>query len=172
MHTQSITFSCEDGAFLLRAAQDVQGSLEDVFAFFEDPRNLERITPPLLRFRIIDPGSVHIHEGALINYRLRVRGIPIRWRTRITNWNPPHSFTDIQERGPYRLWEHTHTFEQLPRNTVRCSDAIRYKVLTGPIANTLIVRNDLKKIFTHRQRIIAQHFAQQATPSDQAPAPV
>jgi ligand-binding SRPBCC domain-containing protein len=156
MNSTPVAITRDNNDYLLRTTQDIPGTLEDVFAFFKDPRNLERITPPLLKLTIVDPDRVRIHQNARINYKLRIRGLPIRWRTRITNWNPPYSFTDVQERGPYRLWEHTHIFAQIDQSTVRCTDTVRYRVPGGAIAHRLLVRGDLVRIFTHRQSAIAK----------------
>lgn len=82
--------------------------IEEIFAFFCDAQNLESITPPWLKFEVLTPAPIELGEGALIDYRLRVRGIPLRWQSKITHWDPPHSFVDEQLRGPYRLWIHTH----------------------------------------------------------------
>src|SRR5690242_13311754 len=92
-----------------RIAQPV----ERVFDFFSRAENLEAITPPFLRFRILTPPPIEMHEGALIEYGLRIHGLPMRWVTRIEEWSPPHRVIDIQLRGPYRLWRHTHVFTPL-----------------------------------------------------------
>jgi ligand-binding SRPBCC domain-containing protein len=85
--------------------------LEEVFSFFSDARNLERLTPPWLRFEVLTPGAGSVRSGMLIDYRLRLHGFPIRWRSEITAWEPPHRFVDEQRHGPYRRWVHEHTFE-------------------------------------------------------------
>lgn len=82
----------------------------EVFDFFADAWNLEQITPPWLKFQVITPRPIEMHSGALIDYRLRLHGLPIRWRTEIRDWDPPFRFTDRQVRGPYRYWVHEHTF--------------------------------------------------------------
>src|SRR5690348_414160 len=103
-----------------------------VFAFFADADNLETITPPWLRFEILTSKPITMRPGALIDYRLRIHGIPIRWQTEIAEWSPPHRFVDIQLRGPYTLWHHTHTFEEQDGGTL-CRDLVRYRPLGGAL---------------------------------------
>ena len=95
----------------LERAQRLPGSPDEVFAFFADAHNLEAITPPWLGFRIVTPGPIEMRPGALIEYRLRLHRVPVRWLTRIETWEPGRRFVDVQVRGPYRLWHHTHEFE-------------------------------------------------------------
>ena len=97
---------------------------EEVFSFFADAHNLQTITPPWVRFEVLTPKPVQMKPGALIDYRIRVHGLPIRWRTEITEWNPPHRFVDVQIRGPYTLWHHTHSFEERDHGTL-CRDHVR-----------------------------------------------
>jgi hypothetical protein len=131
----------------------------EVFPFFADAANLEHITPPWLNFRMVShPGPMF--EGALISYRLRWGPFPMRWLTRITKWDPPHEFADFQERGPYRLWHHTHRF--LPENGgTRMIDIVDYALplgRLGVIAERLFVRRDIERIFEHRNRVIGSIF--------------
>jgi ligand-binding SRPBCC domain-containing protein len=144
-------------AHTLRREQRLPGSPADVFVFFADARNLEAITPPLLRFRVLDPDAIVMGTGALIRYRLRVRGVPIGWLTAIREWDPPHRFVDEQLRGPYALWHHTHTFEPLPDGCTLMRDVVRYALPLGPvgeIARRLFVARDVEAIFDYRaQRI-------------------
>ncbi len=134
--------------FALERALVVPGSLEDVFAFFSDPSNLEPITPPELRFAIVEaPAS--LERGSLIRYRLRISGVPVRWLTEITEWNPPRGFADRQLRGPYRLWEHTHRFTEVPGGT-EVYDHVRYRVLGGRLVERFLVRPKLERIFDYR----------------------
>lgn len=131
--------------------------LAELFPFFADAANLERITPPWLAFHILTPPPIEMHPGALIDYRLRVRGIPLRWRTRIAVWEPPARFVDEQVRGPYRLWVHEHTFAERDGGTV-CRDAVRYAVPGGELVHRLLVRPDVERIFAHRQQALRELF--------------
>jgi len=128
-----------------------------VFPFFADARNLERLTPTWLHFQILTPGEIPMRVGALIDYRLRVRGVPVRWRTEITGWNPPSGFTDEQRRGPYRLWRHTHTFEEQNGGTL-CGDRVEYAVPGGALVNWLLVRREVRTIFNYRAGALKKHF--------------
>jgi ligand-binding SRPBCC domain-containing protein len=142
---------------LLERRQRVAVPAERAFAFFSDARNLEAITPPWLRFRVLTPGAIEMREGALIDYRLRLHGIPLAWRTRIVVWEPPHRFVDVQLRGPYALWEHTHTFARDGYDAVVIADRVRYALPFGPLgelARHLFVRRDLDRIFDHRVRAV------------------
>lgn len=124
---------------------------EEVFDFFSDPRNLEAITPPWLRFSILTACPVKMCVGALINYRLRIHGIPVRWQTEITAWEPPRRFVDEQRRGPYREWIHEHRFEPHELGT-KAIDVVRYNVPGGKLINWLFVAGDVRRIFEYRRR--------------------
>jgi ligand-binding SRPBCC domain-containing protein len=139
---------------VLERAQRLDGDLDDVFAFFADARNLERITPPWLRFRVTTRGDIPMAAGTFLQYALRLRGVPVRWDTLIQAWDPPHRFVDVQVRGPYRLWEHTHTFEPLEGGGVLMRDVVRYALPLGPLgtlAHAVLVRRDVARIFDHRR---------------------
>jgi ligand-binding SRPBCC domain-containing protein len=130
--------------------------IDRVFAFFADAANLEAITPPWLGFRILTPPPIDMREGALIEYSIRVRGIPMRWVTRIEQWNPPRRLVDTQLRGPYLLWEHTHTFVEVDGGT-EMTDTVRYSLPFGPLGvlvNRLLVARDLRLIFDYRSNKI------------------
>ncbi len=131
--------------------------LDQVFPFFAEARNLQTITPPWLVFEVLSPEPLVMRAGTLIDYRIRVRGFPIRWRTEITEWTPPHSFVDVQLRGPYTLWRHTHTFRELDGGTL-CGDRVRYRPRGGALINWLFVRRDVERIFAHRQRRLLEIF--------------
>ena len=130
---------------------------ECVFEFFADAGNLETLTPPWLNFQILTPRPVLMHPGALIDYRIRLRGIPIRWRTEIAEWQPPVRFVDQQLRGPYRQWIHEHRFEEKDGGT-ECSDVVRYAVLGGALVNRFWVRRDVEKIFAYRRAKMLELF--------------
>jgi ligand-binding SRPBCC domain-containing protein len=139
----------------LRREQAIDAPRETVFAFFADPFNLEAITPPLLRFAVITPPPVAMRAGAFIQYRLRLHGVPMRWDTLIQEWEPPARFVDVQVRGPYRLWHHTHELEALDGGRTLMRDTVRYALGLGPLgalAHRLVVRRDLEAIFDHRAR--------------------
>lgn len=125
---------------------------ERVFAFFSDAENLERITPPELKFRILTPRPVPIHANAVIDYRLSLHGMPFEWQTLITVWEPPTRFVDTQARGPYATWVHTHTFEEADGGTwIR--DRVEYALPLAPLSIVAlpIVKKQLRRIFTFRQ---------------------
>ena len=130
----------------------------EVFPFFSDPFNLDAITPPWLDFRIVTPPPIEMRVGTLIDYRLKVRGIPLRWRSKITAWEPPHRFVDEQVAGPYRLWIHEHTFETSDGGTL-IGDRVRYAVPFDFVLNTLFVRRDVAKIFAYREERLEEVFA-------------
>ena len=130
---------------------------EEIFPFFAEARNLEAITPPWLKFEVLTPAPIAIRAGAIIDYRIRVHGIPIRWRTEIAEWNPPHGFVDVQLRGPYTLWHHTHTFEERDGGTL-CGDCVRYRPRGGALINWLFVRRDVERIFAYRQQRLREIF--------------
>ena len=128
-----------------------------MFPFFADAANLQRITPPWLRFEMLTPAPVEMRVGALIDYRLRVRGIPVRWRSEITHWAPPRRFVDEQRRGPYRLWVHQHSFTEADGGT-RVEDTVEYAVHLGFVVQRFIVAPDLRSIFDYRERRLRELF--------------
>jgi len=140
--------------------QHVPSPRESLFAFFADAQNLERITPPQLRFEILrrDPGEVH--QGMHIEYRLRLFGIPFGWKTLIESYEQNVSFVDLQLKGPYKLWRHTHTFEDDGAGTLM-RDRVEYELPLGPlgyIAHALFVRRQIQQIFAFRRTFIDELF--------------
>jgi ligand-binding SRPBCC domain-containing protein len=136
---------------------------QEVFPFFADARNLETLTPPWLNFKILTPAPIAMQEGTLIDYRLRVRGFPVHWRTRINLWDPPNHFVDEQLRGPYRQWIHEHTFESKDGGTL-ARDHVQYAVPFDFLVYRWLVRPDIEKIFQYRAAELARHF-KAASPS-------
>jgi ligand-binding SRPBCC domain-containing protein len=129
---------------------------DEVFAFFSEPANLESLTPRWLHFRILTPGPIAMGRGTVIDYRIRVHGVPISWRSEISVWSPPSQFVDDQVRGPYRRWRHTHSFEQARGGTV-VRDSVEFEVplsfVVGPF-----VRRDVEKIFAYRSQALLERF--------------
>lgn len=143
--------------FTLRRTQVVAAPLDEAFAFFADPHNLEAITPPWLRFRIVEAPR-QLERGSLIRYRLRLFGIPIGWRTEIKAWEPPHGFRDVQLRGPFLLWEHRHRLRPVAGGT-EIADEVHYRLFFGPLGELVrrvIVRRWLDAIFDFRARAMAE----------------
>ena len=132
-----------------------------VFTFFADARNLESITPPLLHFEIVTPSPIVMRVGTRIDYRLRLHGIPLRWQSEITTWDPPFRFVDEQRRGPYRQWIHTHEFVEQSGGTL-CRDHVVYAVPGGRIVNWLLVRRDVEQIFAYRQSVLRRRLSEWA----------
>jgi len=147
------------GHHVLRREQRLPGPPEDVFGFFADAGNLEAITPDWLAFRIVTPRPIAMRVGALIQYRLRLHGLPVSWLTRIEEWEPGVRFVDMQLIGPYKLWHHTHEFEPSGSGETLMRDTVRYALPLGPlgvIAHRLFVGRDLTAIFDHRTERTAE----------------
>lgn len=132
-------------------------SRDEVFPFFSEARNLEVLTPPWLKFEVLTPAPIVMRPGTLIDYRIKVHGVPIRWRTEITDWEPPHRFVDVQLHGPYTLWHHTHLFTESEGGTL-CRDEVRYRPRGGALMNWLFVRRDVERIFQYRQQRLLEVF--------------
>lgn len=142
--------------FHLHTEQVLRAPIDRVFAFFADAGNLEAITPPFLKFRILTPRPIPMHEGALIDYALKLHGVPIRWRTRINAWEPGKRFVDEQIKGPYLLWVHEHTFTPTADGGTLVRDHVQYRVPGGALANRLFVRGQLDRIFAYRSEATKQ----------------
>jgi ligand-binding SRPBCC domain-containing protein len=142
--------------FSLERTQVVAVPPETAFAFFSDPANLERITPPWLHFRL-EAAPERLERGTYLRYRLRPFGVPVRWLTEIVEWNPPRSFADVQLSGPYRVWEHVHRFRAVDGGT-EVFDHVRYRVPGGPLAPlvNLLVARRLDDIFAYRRARLAE----------------
>jgi ligand-binding SRPBCC domain-containing protein len=128
-----------------------------VFSFFADPRNLEDLTPRWLHFKILTPMPLQIKSGVLIDYRLRLYGIQLRWQSEISVWEPPHRFVDRQTRGPYRVWIHEHTFAEHRGGTL-VGDSVEYAAAGGILVHKLFLARDLRRIFAYRHARLRQRF--------------
>jgi ligand-binding SRPBCC domain-containing protein len=142
--------------------------LETVFGFFSNPANLEVVTPPWVGFRILSKLPVVMKEGALLDYAIRVHGIPLRWRSEITVWEPPFRFADVQVKGPYAVWNHEHRFESRHGGTL-VSDEVRYAIpfswMPGSsLVERWLVAPDIDRIFAHRRTALLRHFGLPETP--------
>jgi ligand-binding SRPBCC domain-containing protein len=144
--------------YLLRAECFVARPLEEVFSFFADATNLEAITPRWIRFSVATPPPIEMRRGLLIDYRLRIRGVPMRWQSEITAWEPPYRFVDEARRGPYKFWRHEHRFEATAEGT-RVIDEVNYGVPGGRLVHWLLVGRDVKGIFRYRQAKLQEIFA-------------
>jgi ligand-binding SRPBCC domain-containing protein len=141
----------------LRTTTWVPRPSSEVFAFHADAGNLQGLTPSWLDFRILTPRPIDMRAGTLIDYRLRLRGIPVRWLTEIAEWAPPHHFVDVQRRGPYRLWEHRHEFEE-KRGGTEIRDDVRYAVPLDVLVHAWLVAPDVRRIFTYRHHALLDTF--------------
>ena len=141
----------------LRRTLRLKAPITEVFEFFSNARNLEAITPPWLRFHVASQSTPELGNGSLIDYHLKIRGIPIKWTSEISDWEPPIRFTDSQVRGPYRKWIHVHSFASDGDETI-CGDHVDYSVFGGRLIDRLFVRRDLNKIFDYRTHALQEHF--------------
>jgi ligand-binding SRPBCC domain-containing protein len=151
-----VTIQKAERGYRLHAECIVPRPIHEVFAFFSNHENLEELTPSWMRFEVLTPPCT-MHQGQLIDYRLRIRGVPLPWQSEITVWEPPSFFVDEQRRGPYRFWRHEHRFEPCDAGT-RVLDDVRYAVPGGPLIHVLLVRRDLERIFRFRQQKLLQIF--------------
>ncbi len=156
--TVSITNSDQDPrGFQLTTELLVEEPRSEVFAFFADAYQLDTITPPWLLFSVQTPRPIEMFAGTLIDYKLRLHGLPIRWRSKISSWEPPFQFVDEQVKGPYRYWHHLHTFDEVNGGTM-VRDIVHYSVPFGFISHPLLVRRDLTTIFEYRQETMCRIF--------------
>ncbi|MBN2320998.1 MAG: SRPBCC family protein [Acidobacteria bacterium] len=146
--------------FTLQTQLILPGPPEIVFPFFADAGNLEKITPPWLKFKILTPLPIDMRAGTIIEYRLRLHGIALRWQSEITVWNPPFRFVDEQRRGPYKKWIHEHTFTRRGNgSTMR--DFVKYDLTGGWLVNFLFVRREVRRIFMYRTQTLLDLFRSQ-----------
>ena len=149
--------------FTLEREQVIDRPLHEVFAFFSDAQNLSVLTPDWLEFQIVTPLPIEMGAGTMINYRIKLHGIPMRWRSEITAWEPPYRFVDEQRRGPYRYWIHEHTFDADGDNRTIIRDRVRYAVPGGTLVHKLFVEPDLERVFTYRARKLDEIFRGERT---------
>jgi ligand-binding SRPBCC domain-containing protein len=145
--------------YLLEREQWLPKPIDEVFAFFSRPENLQQITPPWLDFRMVETPK-ELKPGSLIRYRLRWHGVPVRWTTEITEWDPPHGFVDRELKGPYALWNHEHLFTEKDGGTTM-RDRVSYALplaWAGRIAHWALVRSDVESIFDFREEMMARLF--------------
>jgi ligand-binding SRPBCC domain-containing protein len=148
----------------LEAAQFIDRPRDEVFAFFCDPHNLEKITPPLLSFKIAAISSKDIAEGTIIDYKLKVHSVPMKWKTLIKDWVPNEVFVDNQEKGPYSIWHHTHRFYEVKGGTLM-TDRVLYRLPMGLLGDSValpLVKKDVTQIFGFRKEVIREQFPSQA----------
>lgn len=146
--------------YTLAFEQQVPRQLPEVFEFFSRAENLEILTPPWLNFKILEVKPQPVRQGTLINYSLRVHGIPLRWTSEIVEWEPPHLFVDLQLCGPYKLWRHEHHFEPREGGTL-ISDTISLALplgFLGQLAYKIKVQSDVQEIFAFREEKICALF--------------
>ena len=156
--TIRIEWHQEERCHLLSTFVELPVERETLFTFFGDVFQLETITPPWLNFRVTTPAPIEMKADTVIDYQLKLHGIPIRWRSHIPSWDPPYSFIDRQLKGPYWLWEHLHSFETTPTGTL-VRDEVKYRVPGGRLINRLFVQKDLERIFKYRQEKMGEIFS-------------
>jgi len=140
----------------------IKKPLLEVFEFFSKAENLNKITPPELQFEFVTPLPIAVHQGAKIEYKIKLSGIPFRWKTLISEWNPPYSFTDQQIKGPYRVWIHRHSFKALNDNETLMTDEVQFLspgYFLEPLINKFFIEQKVKEIFHYREQTL-QHLFQ------------
>lgn len=153
----SIEKATDRKGYVMKAECIVPRPLDEVFEFFSDAANLQTLTPSWLRFEIVTPQPIEMAVGTLIDYKLRVHGVPLRWRSEITAWEPNKRFVDELRRGPYTHWHHEHSFESCEEGT-RVIDIVHYGVPGGALIHSLLVRRDIQQIFGYRQKVLGDLF--------------
>lgn len=146
--------------YVLERTQIVPRPRAEVFPFFAEAANLERLTPPSLGFKILTPQPITMRAGTTIDYRIKLSGVPMRWRSLIAAFEPGERFVDLQLAGPYAHWHHTHTFRDVPGGT-EVGDRIEYALPLGPLgraAHAVFVRRQLRTIFDYRERVMREMF--------------
>ena len=146
--------------YTIESNQFINKPIEEVFQFFSKPENLSVITPAKLGFKILSPNPIKMEVGRLIDYNIYLLGIPIHWRTLITDYEPPNMFVDQQIKGPYAMWHHTHTFHKV-KGGVEIKDRVVYSIpfgFLGRLLNYLWIKRDLNNIFLHRKKVIDKLF--------------
>lgn len=152
-----IEFYKEGKDYILKAEQRFPKPLKELFSFFESPKNLGTITPDFLGFKILNADPIEMKKGLLINYRISLNGIPVKWQSEITAYDPPHRFVDEQRKGPYKYWIHEHTFTE-DGNVTIASDLVKYGVLGGDIIHSIFVKPKLRTIFNYRKEKLETLF--------------
>jgi ligand-binding SRPBCC domain-containing protein len=140
---------------VLERTQIVPRSVDETFRFFSDPRNLKRLTPPFLKFKFLSTPPQAVQPGAEIDYQIQLYGVPVHWRTQIEIVEPPHRFVDVQARGPYALWRHSHAFKEIDKRKTEMRDRVEFAMPLGPLgelAYYFFVARSLTEIFDFRSR--------------------
>ncbi|REJ76383.1 MAG: CDP-paratose 2-epimerase [Acidobacteria bacterium] len=155
---------------ILRTEQTIDRPIEETFEFFADAGNLERITPPELNFKIITPQPIDIQKGTIIDYRLRLRGFPMSWKTVISEWNPPFSFVDEALKSPYSQWIHRHTFEEIEPGRTLIKDTVRYRLPLEPLGDLghWFIKRELDYIFDYRNSAVEEILQPKFVPAGRA----
>jgi len=157
MNDSLVSITRENGEFILSTELVVRSTLDRVFEFFSEAENLQLLTPDYLDFQITTPLPIKMEPGTLIDYRLKLHGIPFNWQTVIPEWSPPEYFVDSQQKGPYKYWIHRHEFEACEKGTM-VRDIVRYDVPGGRLVNQLFVKRDLSRIFDFRRTKMIEIF--------------
>jgi ligand-binding SRPBCC domain-containing protein len=137
----------------------VNADIHSVFDFFSKAENLEQLTPSIVGFKIVTPLPIAMQKGTLIDYKIKVHGVPIKWKTLISEWEPPYRFIDEQLKGPYLYWIHEHQFRSINENQTEIIDSVNYRPIGGKIVHYLFVKRDLDKIFSYRKKKIIEVFS-------------